>query len=234
MENQKDSRMNLTKTLKFFAIALLVEAISEALKHPLYYLCDEHIFNAQLSKYIHIYYEIWSIWIQLAFYIGLSMSIKEIDSASPYCKFGRYFIYDMILVAINAIFVTYVPEYIEDMRMTFGLKIIIEIVAMLTAFFAGFQLYKDMPLPEMGTIRNGYWLLSFRHLVYAGIITTDVIICLTGKSMSEINSDTTSIITSWILLMPLLIASRYYIYKGVSDYKRNRDIAEKKLELQEV
>ncbi|MCR5313691.1 MAG: hypothetical protein K6E54_08670 [Bacteroidaceae bacterium] len=224
--------MNLSTTLKSLAFLLFIEAISQALKHPFYfYFADIYNINAAFASGASWYYNNASVWVQLGLYALFVIYMNQLDSRSPHARFGSAFRFDLYVTIINTLLLII---SIPSLVISFSIKIIIEIAGIATALIAGYSIYRDIPTPEMQTVRNSYWILSFRHLIYTIIMIVDIYLILFNDVNPDIFGSKKFTFISWILLMPILLISRFYLFKGIREMDINIKKTKQKQQIEEI
>lgn len=219
--------MKLRDKLKLIALLMFIESISQALKHPILLHID--IFESVSSSFagmVTTYYENFDFWVQLVLYTLFALCINQLDSKFPHAHFGRYFRLDLYVAILNAIAMA--VSY-SSIVISYAAKITTECAGIVTTFLAGYAIYNYLPTPAMKKVRLSYIILSLRHIVYAIILTYQLISIGLGEINIENISNSTLMTITWILLVPPFIISRALLYTGVSHIKTNTNKPHKRL-----
>jgi len=202
--------MRTRDTLYLITIALLIESIVMALKHPV--LLNQELITELIGEsafsYVEMYYHTFCIWVQTAIYVAFCIYVNVLDSKFPQSHFGSYFRIDMIVVIINALVATF--NY-DNIIFHYCAKLAVEVVSIVTPFLAGYAIFRFFKTDAMKSTCFSYCLMSLRHFIYAIILILELI--GTQGDTQAIPSDVV-LILNWALLMPLLIFSRILLLRG--------------------
>ena len=206
--------MSLRLTIKYIAIALLIECIVMMFKHPLM-VCEPYIteylgnvvFDAIMSSF-----SLPFVIVQSIIYLAFCYHIHLLDIQFTDAFFGRPFRIEMALVVLNVVlaygvFDKVVYDYIA--------KAILEVAFAVNCVYAGFAIFKYFRTEAMNKIRLSYFLWAARHLIYAVVLINDTMGIMDNTSPTT--SDAT-LITYWFLLMPILCYSRILLIQGCSQF----------------
>ena len=220
--------MKLRDSLKIIAIIMLIESVIFALRQPFMSNFDTlHAHFGQFATIAKLYYLDVSIWLQTTLYVLFAGHIVWLGSRIPSARFGSYFVLDAIVAIINAIVVALAQEF---EIYGFYLKIVAEAAAIVTCFYAGWTIFKDLHIKAVQTICFSYMVLSARHLLYCFVLAFTLFSYgVEGLSTTALQ-DKKAINIAWMLLIPLFLISRYLLFIGAKRLKENADEKEKERE----
>ena len=217
--------MKLRDSIKLIAIIMLIESVIFALRQP--FMNNFDFLYAQFGQYatiVKLYYLDVSLWIQTALYVLFAGHIVWLGSRIPSTNFGSYFVLDAIVAVANAIIVAMSQEFEVY---GFYLKIVAEAAAVVTCFYAGWTIFKDLHIKAVQTICFSYMVLSVRHLLYCFVLAFTLFnYGVEGLSTSALQ-DKKAINIAWLFLIPLFLISRYLLFVGAKRLKENADEKEK-------
>ena len=206
--------MSLRLTIKYIAIALLIECIVKMFKHPLM-VCEQFIteylgkdvFGMMMSSFNVPY-----VIVQSIIYLAFCYHIHLLDIQFTDAFFGRPFRIEMALVVLNvvlacSVFDKVVYDYIA--------KALLEVAFAANCVYAGMSIYKYFRTEAMKKIRFSYLLWSARHLIYAVILINDTMGIMDNTRPTPSN---TTLIIYWFMLMPILLYSRIVLLQGCSKF----------------
>lgn len=226
--------MKLRDSLKIIAIIMFVETIIASFKTLFFNNFDflhEHF--GQAASVVSVYYLDFAIWVQLLLYLVFAWHIVWVGSRIPNSRFGSYFLLDSGVAILNASLVT-ATFHFNSYMVGFWFKLSVEALAILTCFWAGHKLYKDLHSNAVRKICFSFWLLSLRHFNYCIILIATLFMYGPSGISEEALSNKGTINVAWWLVTPVLIYSRWLLMKGTNELKITAEEKEKKRELKVV
>lgn len=206
--------MSLRLTIKYIAIALLIECIVMMFKHPLM-VCEpfiteylgKDVFGMMMSSFNVPY-----VIVQSIIYLAFCYHIHLLDIQFTDAFFGRPFLIEMALVVLNvvlacSVFDKVVYDYIA--------KALLEVAFAANCVYAGMSIYKYFRTEAMKKISLSYFIWSARHLIYAVILVNDTMGIMDNTRPTPSN---TTLIIYWFMLMPILLYSRIVLLQGCSKF----------------
>jgi len=227
--------MKLRDSLRIIAILMFVEAVIVCLRTPYMNYFDDIFYPlfGQFASIVRDYYLIFAIWVQLLFYVVFAWHIVWVGSRIPNSRFGSYFLLDSGVALVNAALVTTAFQF-DQYMVGFWVKLAVEAFAILTCFWAGHKLYKDLHSSAVRTICFSYWILSFRHFVYCIILLATLFKYGPTGISEDALADKGAINTAWWFMTPTLLFSRWLLMKGTLALKLKAEEKDKKRELKVV
>lgn len=227
--------MKLRDSLRIIAILMFAETVIWCFKTPYMNYFDDTFYPlfGQFASILRDYYLLFAIWVQFALYVVFAWHIVWVGSRIPNSRFGGYFLLDSGVALANAALISG-TDYFDQYMVGFWVKIAFEALAILTCFWAGHKLYKDLHSSAVRTICFSYWILSFRHLAYCIIL----LITLFKYGPTGISEDALTergtINVVWWFMTPTLLFSRWLLMKGTLALKLKAEEKDKKRELKVV
>jgi len=201
--------MSLRQTLKYLTLALLIESIIFSLKHPLMLaessvsaVIGEDAFALMIQGYDTIF-----VAIQTALYCWFCYHIHILDVQYTDARFGRCFRLEILLSLLSCfvLLVGFGKPFFDMIA-----RAIIELVSVANAYYAGKLLYRYFNTEAMKTAQYAYWIFAARHAIFTIILIVDAVNVYSDNMEISI----LGIVINWLLLMPILVVGRVYLYKG--------------------
>ncbi len=206
--------MSLRLTIKYLAIALLVECIVMMFKHPII-VCEPFI-TENLGRAVYdalmTSFNMPFVIVQSIIYLAFCYHIHLLDIQFTDAFFGRAFRIEMALVVLNVVLASGV---FDKLVYDYIAKALLEVAFAANCAYAGMSIFKYFRTEAMKKIRFSYLLWSARHLIYAVVLINDTmgIMDNTRPAISD-----AALITYWFLLMPILCYSRIVLIQGCSEF----------------
>ncbi len=210
--------MKLRDILKIVSFVLLLSGILMSLKYPVLGVLERFdLVNNIIGSSAIAYYGSMAGLIDVVIYVIFALYVNQLDSKFPKAHFGRFFRIDIAVTIINVIILHL--SY-ENLILGYVPKIILEALACVTTFLCGHSIYQTLKNNAMCKIRASYWLLSVRHVIYFCVLCVQLFYLSNYDGYTPEQFGTTKwVIAQWVLLMPILLASRALLFWGTMGIK---------------